>query len=102
MYRVGWGNLGYYPNEYPGVVVRFGRCGEFDEKWFPDFDSYRAAAKKIVGELDTKFIPFQKMFDEAIKDAQAEYWAVDGVHPTIAGACLMAQTWLKIVLGIKT
>jgi lysophospholipase L1-like esterase len=99
--------LGRTRSELPGVTLVVCepfvlRCGEVDEKWFPDFDGYRAAAKKIAGEFDTKFVSFQKMFDDAIKDAPAEYWAADGVHPTIAGAYLMAQTWLKTVLGMKT
>ncbi len=94
-------------SELPGVTLVVCepfvlRCGEVDEKWFPDFDGYRAAAKKIADELDTKFVPFQKMFDDAIKEAPPEYWAADGVHPTIAGVYLMAQTWLKTVLGMKT
>ena len=43
------------------------------------------------------FWTFQKMFDEATKQAPPQYWAADGVHPTLAGSALMAQTWLKIV-----
>ena len=94
-------------SELPGVTLVVCepfvlRCGEVDEKWFPDFDDYRAAAKKIAGEFDTKFVPFQEMFDDAIKDTPPEYWAADGVHPTIAGANLMAQAWLKTVFGMKT
>ncbi len=74
------------------------RCGEVDEKWFPDFDGYRTAAKKIAVEFNTIFVPFQSMFDGAIKNAPPQYWAADGVHPTIAGAYLMAQAWLNAVL----
>lgn len=75
------------------------QCGEVDEKWFPDFDGYRAAARKIAAEFDTIFVPFQSMFDKAIKKAPPQYWAADGVHPTIAGAYLMAHTWVKTVLA---
>ena len=39
----------------------------------------------------------QKVFDEACKVAPAVYWTADGVHPTLAGAKLMAQAWLKAV-----
>jgi phospholipase/lecithinase/hemolysin len=34
------------------------------------------------------------MFDAAVKEAPPEYWARDGVHPTIAGHYRMAQAWL--------
>jgi lysophospholipase L1-like esterase len=77
------------------------RCGEVDEKWFPDFDGYRAAAKKMATEFGTIFVPFQSMFDEACKNAPPDYWAADGVHPSLAGSYLMAQAWLKAVLGTR-
>ncbi|MGD2093621.1 MAG: SGNH/GDSL hydrolase family protein [Phycisphaerales bacterium] len=77
------------------------KCGEVDETWFPDFDGYRAVAKKMAAEFDTIFIPFQSMFDEAIRNAPPDYWAADGVHPSLAGSCFMAKAWLKAVLGIS-
>jgi len=73
------------------------RCGAVNEKWFPDFDGYRAAAKRVATSFDALFIPFQAMFDEAAQKAPPAHWAGDGVHPTMAGACLMARTWLKAV-----
>jgi lysophospholipase L1-like esterase len=75
------------------------RCGEVNEKWFPEFDRYRVSAKKVSDEFNTIFVPFQAVFDEAAKKAPPRYWAADGVHPTMAGAYLMAQAWLKAVLG---
>jgi lysophospholipase L1-like esterase len=75
------------------------RCGEVNEEWFPEFDRYRTAAKKVSAEFNTIFVPFQAVFDEAVKKAPPSYWAADGVHPTMAGAYLMAQAWLKTVLG---
>jgi lysophospholipase L1-like esterase len=73
------------------------RCGSVNEKWFPEFDAYRAAARHVAENFDAVFIPFQAMFDEAIKYAPPAHWAADGVHPTPAGASLMANTWLRIV-----
>ncbi len=75
------------------------RCGAVNDKWFPDFDGYRAAAKRVATDFQTVFVPFQTMFDKAIQDAPPEYWAADGVHPTLAGAQLMAQAWLEAVTG---
>lgn len=74
------------------------RCGAVNEKWFPEFDRYRASAEKVSQEFDTLFVPYQSMFDEASKQAPPSHWAADGVHPTMAGASLMAQTWLKSVV----
>lgn len=73
------------------------RCGAVNDKWFPDFDGYRAAARRVATAFDAVFVPFQTMFDEAVRTTAPNYWAGDGVHPTIAGAELMAQTWLKTV-----
>jgi len=73
------------------------RCGAVNEKWFPDFDGYRAAAKRVAGAFDAVFIPFQTMFDEEVQTTTPAYWAGDGVHPTLAGAALMAQAWCRAV-----
>ncbi|MEM7230671.1 MAG: SGNH/GDSL hydrolase family protein [Planctomycetota bacterium] len=73
------------------------RCGAVSDKWFPEFDERRAAAKKVAKEAGTLWVPFQTMFDNAIKDAPPKYWAGDGVHPSVAGHALMAKEWLKVV-----
>ena len=73
------------------------RCGAVNDKWFPEFDRYRAVARKISKEFRTLFVPFQSMFDDAVKHVSPSYWARDGVHPSMAGAQLMAQEWLKVL-----
>lgn len=73
------------------------RCGAVNEKWFPDFDRYRAVAKKMAEETGAVFVPFQAMFDRAAKIAPPERWAKDGVHPSTDGAALMAHEWRKAV-----
>jgi lysophospholipase L1-like esterase len=73
------------------------RCGAVNDKWFPGFDGYRAAARKVAAEADALFISFQSMFDRAAQKAPPAHWAADGVHPTMAGAYLMARTWVNAV-----
>jgi lysophospholipase L1-like esterase len=73
------------------------RCGAVNDKWFPEFDKYRAAAKRIAEDFKAVFVPFQEMFDRASKIAPPERWAADGVHPTSDGASLMARWWLQAV-----
>lgn len=71
------------------------RCGAISDKWFPEFDHRRAAAKRVAQEFDATWVPFQSMFDDAISaDTPPNYWAGDGVHPTTAGHALMSKTWL--------
>ena len=75
------------------------KCGAVNDKWFPEFDEYRKVARKIASAHDAIFVPFQSMFDDAIKFASPQHWAGDGVHPSAHGAALMASYWLKTVLG---
>jgi len=75
------------------------RCGAVNDNWFPEFDQRRARAKNVAEQAGTIFVPFQAMFDEAVKHATPQYWAGDGVHPTLAGHALMAATWMNVVFG---
>ncbi|TWT75062.1 SGNH/GDSL hydrolase family protein [Allorhodopirellula solitaria] len=69
------------------------RCGAVNDEWFPEFTQRREAARRVASERSLEWVPFQEMFDEASKVTAPEYWAADGVHPTLAGHSLMAQTW---------
>lgn len=68
-----------------------------DEKWYPEFLDYQKAAKDIADQFGAVFIPLQKIFDEAQKRAPGAYWTGDGVHPSFAGAQLMAQAWMSAI-----
>lgn len=68
-----------------------------DDKWYPEFYEYQKAAKDVAEQFGAIFIPFQKVYDEAQKQAQGSYWTPDGVHASFAGAQLMAQAWLSAV-----
>jgi len=67
------------------------------DAWYPDFDEYRRAAREIATEYGAAFIPYQRVFDEAIKVTPPSYWTGDGVHPSLAGGQLMAEAWLAVV-----
>jgi len=73
--------------------------GAVDASWAPEFDGYRAAARKVADEMRATFIPFQTMFDRAIEFAPPATWAADGVHPTPCGGALMAHWWMRGVGG---
>ena len=66
-----------------------------DETWYPEFFDYQKAAKDIAKQFGATFIPFQSVYDEAVKRAPGSYWTGDGVHPSLAGAQLMAKAWMK-------
>lgn len=65
-----------------------------NEKW-ANFDAYRQVAKEIATDYDAVFLPYHSIFAEALKSAPVDYWCPDGVHPSIAGAHLMAAAWME-------
>jgi lysophospholipase L1-like esterase len=71
------------------------KVGSVDDSWFPEFDGYREAAKRVAKDVGAVWVPFQAMFDAAVKIAPPATWAADGVHPTPSGGALMAHWWLK-------
>jgi len=74
------------------------RCGAVKDSWYPEFDQRRQVAAEVATAAGAIWVPFQTMFDTAIAAGSApEVWAADGVHPTIAGHTLMAETWMKVV-----
>jgi len=70
-----------------------------DDSWYPAFDAYREAARKAAEDFGAAFIPYQSVMDEALNHAPATYWSIDGVHPSVAGAALMAHAWQETVKG---
>lgn len=81
--------------EIPGV--RLVVCEPFTLRKWPEFDPYRAVAKKLADELKLTFVPFQRAFDDAAKAAPSEFWLWDGIHPTLSGHALMVRVWRQAV-----
>lgn len=65
--------------------------------WVAEMDGRREIVARLAQEFGAIFVPFQKMFDEAQKEAPAGFWAADGVHPTPAGHARMAKLWRETV-----
>jgi lysophospholipase L1-like esterase len=68
--------------------------GEVSPEWNADIEHRRKIVAEIAAETSAIFIPFQRLFDDALTRAPAEYWLYDGIHPTPAGHALMAEKWL--------
>ena len=81
--------------EIPGVRVVI--CEPFTLRKWPEFDPYRAVAKKLAEEMKLTFVPFQSVFEQAAKAAPPEFWLWDGIHATAAGNALMARAWREAV-----
>ena len=103
-YRQDYGNLlDRTKQQLPDVQLIIGEpfavtgVKAVNDKWFPAFNEYRAVAREIADKYQAAFIPYQAIFDKAQKSAPGAYWTKDGVHPSVAGAQLMAEAWLQCV-----
>lgn len=65
------------------------------DQWKGAFEEYQVASRRVASRFGAAFVPFQTVFDEALKLAPTSYWCPDGVHPSMAGNALMADAWLK-------
>ena len=89
--------------QFPGIKLII--CQPFavintsavDESWIEPMKQYQEVAKRMADEFNAIWVPYQEVFDEAVKYAPAVYWTGDGVHPSMAGAQLMAEAWLRSV-----
>ena len=70
-----------------------------DASWYPAFNDYRQAAREIAESFGAVFIPYQAIYEKALQVAPGSYWTADGVHPSLAGAQLMAEAWSEAVKG---
>jgi lysophospholipase L1-like esterase len=69
-----------------------------DGTWVEPMKQYQAAAKRVSDAFETLWVPYQSIYDEAVKHAPGVYWTHDGVHPSMAGAQLMSEAWLRVVM----
>jgi acyl-CoA thioesterase I len=67
--------------------------------WRDDLDPKIAAARSLAREFGAIYVPFDGMFAAASTTVDPAYWAADGVHPTDAGHALMAEEWIRRVVG---
>lgn len=65
-------------------------------KQFEKVKDYAKAAKQLAEEYGLYFLPLQERLNEAAEKFGAEKFLYDGVHPSLAGAGLIADEWLKL------
>lgn len=76
-----------------------GTATQGQQDFFLQVKDYAKIVKKLAGEYNAIFLPLQEKLDQAAdKYGEASYLA-DGVHPTVAGAQLIADEWLKVFKG---
>jgi lysophospholipase L1-like esterase len=60
-----------------------------------DLDPKIAIIRSLAAEFGAVWVDFDAAFVAAVQRHIPSYWAEDGVHPSIAGHALMAETWLN-------
>jgi len=73
--------------------------GVVKEGWRADLAPYQQTVRAQAAHRNLVMVDFQEMFDTAGASKPPSHWSADGIHPTPAGAALMARTWLARVAG---
>ncbi len=53
------------------------------------------AAQRIAEKYGARFVPLQKLLDDACTKAPVNYWTTDGVHISYAAYQILADEWIK-------
>ena len=77
----------------PFLVQSNGNFRKFNEELNKKIEVVRG----LSHEFDAKLIPLNDIFMKACIKRVSSFWALDGVHPTLAGHALIAQSWIKAV-----
>jgi len=78
-------------------IMPVGKVKENWTAWNDDLQKRQQAVSRLSKEFKTVFVPLQKVFNNAVSRAPAEYWMWDGIHPTYSGHELITKEWLKQV-----
>lgn len=64
----------------------------FDE--FCEIKEYAEITRKVAQKHNCLFVSLQEHFDALAAEYGADYFLFDGIHPTVAGANVIAEHWL--------
>ncbi len=65
--------------------------------WRADLNSRIDIVRDLARKYHAILVPLDGIFAEACTRREPVYWAQDGVHPSLAGHALIAQSWLQAV-----
>ena len=79
------------------------KTGATEDAWdgFATCTAYAEVVGNLAKEYGLYFLPLQQKINEAAAKHGAESILFDGVHPSLAGAVLIANEWLKKFETIK-
>jgi lysophospholipase L1-like esterase len=73
--------------------------GDVTSDWMGDLSQRQNVVQALSKEFDAIFVPFQSALDQAARMMPAHHLLDDGVHPTEKGHRVLAECWIKTVLG---
>ncbi len=73
--------------------------GEVTREWSADITRRQGFVRDLADEFNAIFVPFQSALDQAAEQVSAGQLLEDGVHPTDRGHQVLADCWMKAVLG---
>ena len=90
----------------PFVLEGYNTCNTEEipdrlERFRVDVAEKAAVTKKMAEKYNLPLIELQPAFDAALERAPAEYWAYDGVHPTVCGHEISKRLWLETFEKMK-
>ena len=77
-----------------GAFLLEGTATTEDMDQLSQIKEYAEIAKTVAARHDCPYIPLQEHFDKAASQVSPEYYLFDGIHPTVAGAQIIADRWL--------
>jgi lysophospholipase L1-like esterase len=78
-------------------ILPVGMVNEDTERWSAEIKTVQQATATVATEFNCIYVRFQQLFNNALKQAPADYWIWDGIHPTYNGHGLMAKEWMREV-----
>ena len=88
----------HLPNAKIVLCAPFILHGYGVDEHFGKYDKvYRFAeiVERLAKEYQLYFLSFQKVLDDMLREKKAEYLLYDGIHPTVVGAKVLADAWVK-------
>ena len=69
--------------------------------WRADLNPRIDIVRELANKYDAILVPLDRIFTEACTRREPAFWAEDGVHPSLPGHALIAQSWLQAVGAVE-
>ncbi len=78
-----------------GSFVTHGSTTDPIYEQISDIRKYAEIAKKVALSHNCTYVSLQPVFDDLTNNMPTSYYLFDGIHPTVVGAHVIAEEWIK-------